>query len=242
VSLRWTNRLALALQVRSCQVQRWRAGWSDRPTAVATSTGHGAGAIASALDALRAADGQAWTTHADLTGADESVHQQLLSAGSRRAALDLAHADFAAALGSKALHVQVHPLPAPPRGPHPPRWLGTAVHLADLALWQQELTQRSIALGRLRSALLHDLTRLHRQAREPQAVAVLLREEGASLVRLERGAAVALAWEHLDPTDKAALDMRLRAFIEAPGHRRDCVVYLQAESQALCRYRWDEQG
>ncbi|PXW94729.1 hypothetical protein C7444_11244 [Sphaerotilus hippei] len=240
MSLRWTSELGLQLHLRSCQAERWGPGWSARPRATATGSGLGAASIGAALDALQRADPQPWRGRVRMTVDDEFAHHTLITLPSppwlapqrQQAALALARQQFRQALGTDELIVRVRAMG------NTRTWLASAVAQEDVRQWRQALEARGLGTGRITTTLGDDLLRLRTRIADPDAVVALAREEGVALVRLLQRIPVAIGWETLDPQDHGQLSRRLHAFVHQPGFRHDSVVYLQAESRTLCRYRW----
>ena len=254
MSLRWRSELLLELRMRGCQAQLLGPGWTQQSQASASAAGSGGHALSAALAALRLADVDTLPSIAHLRVADEYVLHRLIDGdGPRSGMLEQARAHFDQALGPGERHVMLMPLS---RRHH--RWLASAVNASDLAAWTQALQQAGVHLEDMQPMLFDDWQRLRGQIRDEDAVLALLREEGATLVRLIDGLPVDLLWERFDPGDAATLDRRLRAFARTPqgrslrpawaqtDHSRLSVpfeaaqvIYLLPESRTLCRYVCD---
>jgi hypothetical protein len=236
VSRPWKNELRLSLRTNGCDAELRRSGWSRRVVASASASGRGAAAITAAIAALRMADIDLLTADARLIVADEYVDFALLGAevsgpASRQRAAD----HFADALGHSELLVQTTPLPGA-RG-----WLAAAIDLSDYTAWIEALSIAGIQLRHVHPALVEDLNNLADRVEEDNAVLVLLREEGATLLRLGHGVPCAVSWERFDPSNHVALEARLRAFAKQTGSEtgQDTAVYMLPQSQAVCRFVWD---
>jgi hypothetical protein len=105
-----------------------------------------------------------------------------------------------------------------------------------------------------------------RHLRDDDAVLVLPRDEGVTLLRLIHGEPVDLSWERLDSEDASSLERRVRAFARLPqGRERHAAwarpeaherlgrptalatgdrqaIYLLPESGTLCRYVIDRSS
>lgn len=258
MSLRWRSELLLELRMRGCQAQLLGAGWAQQSQASASAGGSGGAALSAALAALRLADVDTLPSIARLRVADEYVLHRLIDGeGSRTAMLAQARAHFDQALGPGQRHVMLLPL-----GRRRHRWLASAVNAGDLAAWTDALSQAGVHLEDMQPILFDEWQRLRGQIRDEDAVLALLRDEGATLIRLIDGMPVDLLWERFDPGDAATLDRRLHAFARTPQGRSlrpawartdhgdtspppgeaAQVIYLLPESKTLCRYVWDKDA
>lgn len=258
MSLRWRSELLLELRMRGCQAQLLGAGWTQLSQASASAGGSGGGALSAALAALRLADVDTLPSIARLRVADEYVlHRLIEGEGPRAAMLAQARTHFDQALGPGERHVMLMSL-----GRKRHRWLASAVNASDLAAWTDALAQAGVHLEDMQPMLFDEWRRLRGQIRDEDAVLALLRDEGATLIRLIDGLPVDLLWERFDPGDAATLDRRLRAFARTPQGRSlrpawaqtdqsDAtrppteaaqVIYLLPESKTLCRYVWDRES
>ncbi|MEY2685956.1 MAG: hypothetical protein RL375_154 [Pseudomonadota bacterium] len=242
----WKSELRLELRINGCQAELRGPGLGRRLIASASASGRGAAAISAALSALRLADDIALLpADARLTVADEYVCYALLDTRvSAQQALDDATSQFGEALGRSDLLVQVSPLPGG-NG-----WLAAALLEADLNAWADALADAGVRLQHLHPALVADLSAVARVVVEDDAVIALLRDQGATLVRLDGGVPSALAWERFDPDDRGLLDLRLQTFVDntAParlhpqhgGHAPDpderIAIYLLPQGKSIRRY------
>jgi hypothetical protein len=244
VSRIWKSELRLDLRIGGCQAELRGAGWKRRLIASASAVGTGAAAIGEALGALQLVDeGVLLPSDARLTVADEYVCYALLdSQVSTQRALDEATLQFSNALGRDDLVVQISPLPAG-NG-----WLAAAVLETDLHAWADALADAGIRLEHVHPALVSDLSRIANHVRENDAAIALVRDNGATLVRLEGGVPAALAWEPFDIEDRGALDRRLHAFVRntsagplehlgrIDAQRPSVAIYLYTGSKTLSLY------
>lgn len=229
----WKNELRLELRTNVCYAALHSNGLHRRVLASASAAGRGAAAITAAVEALRRADSPFLSADARLTVADEYIDFALMPGHiSAAAAEKRAKEQFAAALGHDELLVHVLPLPGQ-RG-----WLAAAIDLSDFDAWTEALLQEGVTLRHIHPTLIEDLRNLHLRIAEADAVVVLLREEGATLMRLEDGVPAALVWERFDPSNQLALENRLIKFARRTSERADgaAVVYMLPQSQALCRF------
>jgi hypothetical protein len=241
----WKSELRLDLRIGGCVAELRGPGWKRRLVASASAVGTGAAAISGAIKALQLVDdGVLLPSDARLTVADEYVCYALLDAQvSTQHALDEATLQFSTALGREDLVVQVSALPAG-NG-----WLAAAVLETDLHDWADALADEGVRLEHVHPALAPDLSRIAAHVREDDAAIALLRDSGATLVRLEHGVPAALAWEPFDVNDRGALDRRLQTFVHntSPGPlermgRRDVqqsssvAIYLYTGSKTLSLY------
>lgn len=254
---RWRSELWLELRMRGCQAQLLGAGWTPQSQASASAGGSGGAALSAALAALRLADVDTLPAIARLRVADEYVLHRLIDGeGSHAAMLAQARAHFEQALGPGDRHVMLLPL-----GRQRRRWLASSVNTSELTAWKESLSHAGVHLEDMQPMLFDDWRRLRGQIRDEDAVLALLRDEGATLIRLLDGLPVDLLWERFDPGDAATLDRRLRAFARTPQGRSlrpawaqtdhsgstlppseaAQVIYLLPESKTLCRYVWDRE-
>lgn len=226
----WKRELRLELRTNACYAVLHDVGLHRRVIAAASAPGRGAAAITAAIAALRRADNEWLSLDARLTVADEYLHFLLLPGTlDPEAAERLARRRFARSTGQRELLVQTMVLPGQ-RGR-----LAAAMTLSDFDTWTDALLMAGVTLQHIHPALTEDLRGLAHQVPEPDAVLVLLRDEGATLVRLEEGIPVALQWERLDPRQQAHLDARIRRFA-APAGLDTLPVYMLPASRALCRF------
>lgn len=235
----WKSELRLELRTNVCYAALHSGGLNRRVMGSASAPGRGAAAITAAIDALRMADSPFLSADARLTVADEYIDFALMPGHLTAAAAEKRAKDqFAAALGHDELLVHVLALPGH-RG-----WLAAAIDLTDFDAWTEALLNEGVTLRHIHPALIEDLRNLHARIVEPDAVLVLLREEGATLVRLDDGVPASLMWERFDASNHLALESRLRRFARRTSERADghTVVYMLPQSQALCRFVLDEQS
>lgn len=254
--LRWRPELWLDLRARGCQARLIGAGWRERSLAAASGSGRGATALGAALSALRLADVEVLPGQARLRVADEYLlHLLLHHDGSHAQVRQEAQQRFRAVLGDGARHLMLLPMGRQ-------RWLASALEAADLATWTETLQHAGLRAGRIEPLLHAEWQRVGRQIRDADAVLVLPRDEGATLLRLIDGEPVDLAWERFDSEDSASLERRVRAFARLPQGRsrrpawaqtgsgggllteteEAQVIYLLPESGTLCRYVRERSG
>ncbi len=242
----WKSELRLELRINGCQAELRGPGLGRRLIASASASGRGAAAISAALSALRLADDIALLpADARLTVADEYVWYALLDTrASAQQALDDATSQFSDALGRNDLLVQVSPLPGGSG------WLAAALLEADLNAWADALADAGVRLQHLHPALVSDLTEVASKVAEDDAVIALLRDQGATLVRLDGGVPAALAWERFDIDDRGLLDLRLQTFVDntTPARARSqertdnadpddrVAIYLMPQGKSIRRY------
>jgi hypothetical protein len=192
VSLLRRSELALRIGPRHCRTQ-----WRGIAHAAA-----GEAALAGAIDGLAAPAPQ----RAALSVEDEYVYFASLPAATRwKDALGAAQDYFAAMLGTSESLVGIS------LSPCGRRWIAAAVELAQVQAWEEALAARGIALAAVRPALLDDLQRLRRSVSIADGVIALVRDEGLSLVTLQDGGVVDVAWERCDVTDAGAIAARILA-------------------------------
>ena len=258
--LRWRPELWLDLRARGCQARLMGPGWTPRGLAAASSSGRGAAALAAALAALQLAEVALPPGRVRLQIADEYLlHLLLHHGGPLQAVQRQARQRFDDILGPGERHLIVQALT-------PQRWLASAIEAADLAAWSGVLHQAGLRPGRIVPGLHEEWQQVGRHVRDPDAVLVLPRDEGATLLRLIDGEPVDLSWERLDSDDPGALDRRVRAFARLPqgaarrpawalsdGDLRQLprphaaptsaqAIYLLPESGTLCRYVIDRSS
>lgn len=231
----WKRELRLELRTNACYAVLHDVGVQRRVLASASAAGRGAAAIQAAIAALRRADSDWLSLDARLTVADEYLHFLLLPGTlDPREAERLARRRFARRVGHGELLVQTIELPGRRSR------LAAAITLADFDAWTDALLMAGVTLQHIHPALTEDLLALAPRIDEPDAVLVLLREEGATLVRIEDGTPAALQWEPLDAQQRTALDARLHRFARASGgDDGPVVVYMLPPSKALCRFVLD---
>jgi hypothetical protein len=247
----WSDELRLDLRVGTCQAEIRGAGWRRRLLASASATGTGAAAISAALSALRLVDDTTLLpADARLTVADEYVCYALLDASVPvQQALEEATQQFVHALGREDLIVQVSALP----DGH--GWLAAALLEAHLHAWADVLADAGVRLQHLHPALVQDLSRIAYKVREDDAVIALLRDQGATFIRLDQGVPAALAWEPCDVEDRGALDRRMQNFIAstamiasqradglAGGSDERPATYVYNRHRRLSHYGGDDAG
>ncbi len=182
------------------------APWSRRETAQARAEGAPAQALPAALATLRDACGGALPDQGRLLVPDELAYFTLVTGSTGWSSARQAAANhFAATLGRQDLVVQVAALPGVGT------WLAAAIEPADLQAWQQALAGVGVRLAHVELQLLDDLRRVAAEVPD-EAIVALLREEGTTLVRVERGAPVELSWERCDPRALRLVEQRLLAF------------------------------
>lgn len=192
MSLLPKSELALRVGPRRCRTQ-WRG---------VAHAAAGDAALAGAIDGLAAPAPR----RAALSVEDEYVYFASLPATTRwKQALESAQDYFAAMLGSAESLVGVSLTPCGRR------WLAAAVELLQVQAWEEALAARGIALSAVRPALLDDLQRLRGSVAVDDGVLALVRDEGLSLVTLERGGVQDVAWERCDVADAEALAQRILA-------------------------------
>lgn len=230
----WKRELRLELRTNACYAVLHDVGLHRRVLASASAPGRGAAALTAAIAALRRAESDWLSIDARLTVADEYLHFLLLpGALDPDAAERLARRRFARQLGHGELLVQTIELPGQ-RGR-----LAAALTLTDFDAWTDALLMAGVSLRHIHPALTEDLRALAARVVEPDALLVLLREEGATLVRLEDGSPAALQWEPLDTPQPASLEARLRRFAAAGDLDAATPVYMLPFSKALCRFVLD---
>jgi hypothetical protein len=231
----WKRELRLELRPNACYAVLHDVGLQRRVLASASAAGRGAAALRAAIAALRRADSDWLTLDARLTVADEYVRFMLLpGALDPREAERLARRRFIRSGVHRDLLVHTVELPGQRSR------LAAAITLADFDAWTDALLMAGVTLQHIHPALTEDLRALAPRIAEPDAVLVLLREEGATLVRIEDGMPVALKWEHMVFQHRALFDARLQRFARASGgHDGPVVVYMLPASKALCRYVLD---
>lgn len=201
----WKSELRVRLGRSSSVVQRL-SPWSRRLIDEVRSPGAPAQALPAALAALRERSQEPLPTQARLLVPDELVYLSLMdSDGGWPAAHRAALSHFAATLGRPDPVVQVVALP-PGR-----QWLAAAIEPGDLQSWQRALGEAGVHLAHVELQLLDDLRHLSEQVPD-EAIVALLRDEGSTLMRIERGTPVELRWERCDPRALRLIEQRLMAF------------------------------
>lgn len=201
----WKSELCVCLGRGATAVQRL-APWSRRVLDEARIEGAPAQALPAALAALRERAGAPLPVQARLRVPDELAYLSLIAgSGGWNAARQAATSHFAATLGRQDLVVQVAAMP------DGALWLAAAIEPADLQAWQRALADAGVRLAHVELQLLDDLRRLVAQVPD-EAIVALLREEGATLARIERGGPVELSWERCDPRALRLVEQRLMAF------------------------------
>lgn len=201
----WKSELRVQLGRGSTAVQRL-APWTRRVLDEARVQGAALQALPAALAALRERSEEPLPAQARLLVPDELAYLSLIERdggwpAAHRAALD----HFAATLGRTDLVVQVAAMPPGTN------WLAAAIETGDLQAWQQALADAGVRLAHVELLLLDDLRRLAGQVPD-EAIVALLRDEGSTLVRVERGTPVELRWERCDPRALRLIEQRLMAF------------------------------
>ena len=201
----WKSELRVRLGRSSTVLQRLTP-WSRRLRDEVCSPGAPAQALPAALAALRERSPETLPAQARLLVPDELEYLSLIeSDGGWPAAHRAALNHFAATLGQPDPVVQVVALPPGPR------WLAAAIEPADLQAWQRVLGEAGVHLAHVELQLLDDLRRLSAQLPD-EAIVALLRDEGSTLVRIERGTPADLRWERCDPRALRLIEQRLLAF------------------------------
>ncbi|MGD9835390.1 MAG: hypothetical protein AB7U92_21775 [Piscinibacter sp.] len=201
----WKSELSVRLG-RGSTAAQCLAPWSRRVLAEAGGTGVPATALPAALAALREGLGAPLPARARLFVPDELVYLWLVAeADDWASARQAAATHFAATLGRQDLVVQVVALPSSSA------WLAAALEPGDLQLWQGALGEAGVRLAHVELQLLDDLRHLSAQLPD-EAVVAMVREEGTTLVRIERGIPVELNWERCDPRALRLVEQRLMAF------------------------------
>jgi hypothetical protein len=184
VSLRLRSELRLRLGPRHCDAAISRAGFGQRAAGRAHISGANGESLGLALEAL-VSQGHELPSRAALCVEDEYLYTLLLPAvGAWGEAEAAARAQFAQMLGDDRLCVQMTLAPCATR------WIAMALETARLEEWRETLGSHGIALLHVRPALLEDLAALHGDLCDAlpsgEGLAVLVRDEGASLVGLNR--------------------------------------------------------
>lgn len=222
MSLPWKSELSISVGRHGCTA-RVLSAWTRRNVAETVAPGGPSDSIDAALKALVALGHDPLPRAARLSIADEQVYLALRPA---QPTWQQAHHDaiahFAAVLGRQDLLVQVIPLPGL-QG-----WLAAAVEPADVAGWKEALARFKVELRHLGLTLLADLQQLAARI-DDATVLVLLRDEGATLIRIAGGVPVEIAWERGDAQRASSLEARLVAFTQALEGRPKVPVTL------LCR-------
>ena len=209
MSLRLKSELRLRLGPRHCDAALLRAGFNRGAAGRASISGANGESLAIALETL-VAQGHTLPSRATLCVEDEYLYTLLLPAdGAWGEAQAAARAQFAQMLGHDDLRVQMSLAPCGAR------WIAVALETARLDEWRETLGSRGIELMHVRPALLEDLAALHKDLRDAlpkgEGLAVLVRHEGASLVRLTPQTIAELEWERCDVVDAQQLGARIEA-------------------------------
>lgn len=201
----WKSELSIALGRGATTVQ-WLSPWSRRVLHEARGEGAPVQALPAALAALRERAESALPKEARLLVPDELVYLSLVQChGDWKAAHQTAARHFASTLGETELIVQVAEMQAGTS------WLAAAVDRGDVSAWKRLLADAGVLLDRVQLQLLDDLRRLSGLVPD-EAIVALLREEGSTLLRIERGTPVELRWERCDPRVLRLVEQRLVAF------------------------------
>lgn len=223
MSLPWKSDLRLSLTREGCHAQRL-APWSRRVLAEARASGSPQEALTAVLRRLR--ETAQLPASARLTVSDEQAYLALRTSARRwTVARREATRHFARAIGRTDLVVQVAGFG------HSSTWIAAAVEAADLDAWRGALAAEGVRLRSLGLALLDDLRDIAPRIGE-RAVVALLRREGVSLVRIDAGVPVELAWERCDPDSMRCIEQRVLAFAKASGDAVAWPVWM------LCREEW----
>lgn len=237
----WKSELRVRLRTSRCDAVMRRGHWRPRALAAAGAEGKPADSLAAAIGGVReslARLGEA-TWHASsrpavtLSVPDERVYYALLPArGPWAQQQSQARAYFETALGRDSLTVRAALLP------HGGHWLAAAVESDDVLQWRSSVDAAGAKLAQLRPALADDLSLLCEDRSVADALLVLLRDEGASLVRLHGLRPAALSWLRVAPHDASGLLRGVRAFaLGAPPVRDDAPVILLPQDDAQ-QQRW----
>ncbi|MBP5990885.1 hypothetical protein [Piscinibacter sp.] len=227
----WKSELSVQLGRGATAVQRL-APWSRRVLDEVRCEGAPAQALPAALSALRERSAEPLPAQARLCVPDELAYFSLLAGGNgwhgtRQAAVT----HFAATLGRQDLVVQAVALPGAAA------WLAAAIEPGDLQAWQRALAEAGVRLARVELQLLDDLRHLARQVPD-EAIVALLREEGSTLLRIERGVPVELSWERCDPRALRLVEQRLVAFQGAIVSSQPPAVWMLCRSTEQ-REHWE---
>lgn len=230
----WKSELCVRLGRGATAVQRL-APWSRRLLDEVHAAGAPAQALPAALAALRERAPAPLPAQARLLVPDELAYLWLVAGGNGwHAARQAALAQFAATLGRQDLVVQVLALPGSAG------WLAAAIEPEHLQAWQRALADAGVRLAQVQLQLLDDLRRLAAQVPD-EAVLALLREEGTTLLRIERGVAVELSWERCDPRALRLVEQRLLAFQGAIVSSQPPSVWMLCRS-AEQRAHWERMA
>lgn len=227
MSLPWKSELHLRLGHERCELSL-QQGWPWRRERLWAGTGQGVGraAVDDALGQL-AATGADLPARAHLVIEDDCVYYALLPAGLRWAeAHERAERHFADALGTSALQVE---LALAPGGQD---WIAAAIASSDFDAWLDALEERQIEAGRIRLALLEDLGRVRRHIPADADVIALVRDQGSTVLQMERGRLSGLSWERIDWHEPALLLQRLAACRSEGSIGSGCLLPASAAQQA----------
>jgi hypothetical protein len=143
---------------------------------------------------------------------DEFLYFATLSAaGPWKQAEQDAYAHFAELLDEEALEVRVR------LAAHGRLWLASALPTRLLESWRDTLARRDILLRGVGATLFEDLWEARADLQHPHCIAAVLRQEGVTLLSLERGGITDIAWERCDTSDAALLGARVRAYRSRQG-------------------------
>lgn len=231
----WKSELCVRLGRGATAVQRL-APWSRRVLDAACAEGAPEQALPAALAALREREpATPLPAQARLRVPDELAYLSLIAGGSGwPAAHQAAATHFAATLGRQDLVVQVVPMPGAAA------WLAAAIEPGDLQAWQRMLADAGVRLAHVELQLLDDLRQLAAQVPD-EAIVALLRDEGSTLLRIERGTPVELSWERCDPRALRLVEQRLLAFQGAIVSSQPPAVWMLCRS-AEQRAHWDHMA
>lgn len=205
MSLLLKNELRLRLGPQHCDAAIWRAGFRPRPVGQASVSGQNGESLEIALGTL-VSEGHELPSRAALWVEDEYLYTLMLPADKPWSnANDAARAHFVQMLGHRDLQVQTSLAPCGAR------WIAVALESALLDQWREILTARGVEVQHVRSALLEDLVTLREELRGHVGLAILVRREGASVIRLSEETISHIDWERCDVTDTDQLAARIEA-------------------------------
>lgn len=199
--LRNELRLRLGPQQRAAEV--WSGGLFPRLAGEVLHAGRSSTPIDALLQTL-GHEGVVVPRRASVCAEDEYVYYATLPAlGSWKEANAAAGEYFAGMLGDDDLLVDTTLAPCGTR------WIAAAIDASLVQGWRQSLETHGVALHSVRPALLEDLWALRPHVDLRDGVLALVRAEGVSLIALEDGAVVDLAWERCDIDDIGVLAERI---------------------------------
>lgn len=216
MSLLLRSEMRLRLGPLRCEASLWRAGLPGRAVAEVSTPGGEELDIEPLLEALLA-EGHDLPTRASICMADEYLYYAVLPAsGAWANAQAQARRYFIEAIGTDELLVQTSLTPCGRR------WIAVAAESGRIEMLRETLAQRDVELRHVFPALLVDLEALRAELRDDQAVLVIMRTEGASIVDVQDGSISGIAWERIDLDDIGMLTARvqghlLRHRLAAPG-------------------------